>query len=114
MDHRLHEGNARVLGQGGKARPDDGLAQQFPILLGRIATTAQPAPRCYDDGCDLSGHVSCHAKVVLSHGFSASWVWRKARPLADPRTLTQVGIFALQHLRARRLWLNSMQLESAA
>jgi hypothetical protein len=114
MDHRLHQGNARVLGQSGKAGPDDGLAQQFPVLLGRIATSAQSAPRCHDDGCDLSGHVSCHAKVVLRHGFSASWVCRKARAPSCSRTLIQVGIFALQHLRTRRLWLNSMQQGTAA
>src|SRR6266487_3701690 len=57
MDDRLHQRNAGVTGQRSKARPDDGLAEDLPVLLGQPPAGAQPAARCDNDGCDASDHV---------------------------------------------------------
>jgi hypothetical protein len=57
MDDRLHQRNAGVTGQRSKARPNDGLAENLPVLLGQIPAGAQPAARCDNDGCNASDHV---------------------------------------------------------
>jgi hypothetical protein len=57
MDDRLHHGNFSVTSQRRKARTNDRLAQEAPVLLGQVAARALPAARCHDDGCDRCGHV---------------------------------------------------------
>jgi hypothetical protein len=94
MDHRLHDGDSTVPGEGGKARPDDRLAQDLPVLLGHIPARPQPAARCHDHGCDPR----CHAldpKDTVSLGFSAS---RPSRKLAfrSPRAPLPIKMGFLQ------------------
>ena len=57
VDHGLHQGDSAMAGEGGKARPDDRLAQNMPVLLGQIPARAQPAAPGHDHGCDRRCHV---------------------------------------------------------
>ena len=82
MDDGLNEGNTRVARQRGKARPDDGLPEDLPILLGQIPARAQPAAACHDDGCDTRSHVLPRSKMTVGmalarRGRGAKWRLRR-------------------------------------
>jgi hypothetical protein len=59
--------------------------------------------------------ISRDPKSDAGHGFSV--LPEAGKPESVPRAaaaLIKTGIFAVQHLRMRQVWLNSMQLEKAA
>jgi hypothetical protein len=58
VDHRLDGRNSNVARQSGKARPDHGLAQNAPVLLGQVAAGSEPAARCHNHG----RHFRCHVR----------------------------------------------------
>ena len=58
VDHRLHHADTRMAHEPLQARTDDGLAADFPILLGACAASAEPAPGSHHDGRDQPIHIS--------------------------------------------------------
>src|SRR5262245_631856 len=108
MDDGLHQRNAGVTGERGKAWPDDGLAEDLPVLLGQPPAGAQPAARCDNDGCDASDH-ALPVEGGSRHGLARRGCAANLHIAPPMHSRSDWGSFALQHLRIRPDWLNSMQ-----
>ena len=114
VDDRLHGRNPTCAGQSGKARPDHRLARMRRYCLGTSPPARSPRPAATTTAA-TSLSSSAIRNTMLRHGFSPSGRYRKPGPGPCLRDLSaESGFFAVQHLRIRRGWLNSMQPENAA